>query len=183
VPEELLDISTGADQVFESRLVTAKEWARAKAIALDMLEDWVEFRASPVPPRLVEPTDVALRNLVARIASRNRAETYTASIAAAYASNDLQLRYKPVTDVDTVRFDLWARRALVDATNASLDGVRSDLVTLEWIRDRIAHTIDPVTLTRIDTLLRDLGTAVVDEDLTAAAEVVRELREVVSGVL
>ncbi len=183
VPEELADISEGADQIFESRLVTTREWTRAKVIALDMLEDWEEFRAGDVPPRLVEPTDVALRDLIARIASRNRSATYSASIAAAYASNDLQLRYKPVTKVDTMRFELWTRRALVDATYGSLDGVRSDLVTLEWIRDRIAHTLDPVTRTRVDTLVRDLGTAVIDEDAETAAELARDLRNVMDGIL
>ena len=75
-------------------------------------------------------------------------------IDAAYASNDLQLRYRPVTEVDTIRFELWVRRALVDAANGSVGGVRSDFVTLEWIRDRIAHTLDPVTLTRVDALVR-----------------------------
>ena len=75
-----------------------------------------------------------------------------------------------------MRFELWTRRALVDAIDGSLGGVRSDAVTLEWIRDRIAHTLDPVTLTRIDTLVGDLGTAVVDEDLGAAAQTARDLR-------
>jgi hypothetical protein len=40
VPEELADISAGADRIFESRLVTPGEWAQARVIALDMLEDW-----------------------------------------------------------------------------------------------------------------------------------------------
>jgi hypothetical protein len=124
-----------------------------------------------------------LQDLLARITARNRSETYAASIAVAYASNDLELRYKPVTEVDTMRFELWTRRALVDATNGSLDGVRSDQVTLEWIRDRIAHTLDPVTRTRVDTLVRDLGAAVIDEDLGAAAQTASELREVMSDSL
>ena len=83
-----------------------------------------------------------------------------------------------MTEVDTVRFELWVRRALVHAIDGSLGGVRSDLVTLEWIRDRFVHTVDPVTRTRIDTLVRDLGTAVVDKDLTAAAQTARNLRKV-----
>ena len=93
------------------------------------------------------------------------------------------MRYKPVTKVDTMRFELWTRRTLVDATYGSLDGVRSDLVTLEWIRDRIAHTLDPVTLTRIDTLVRDLGTAVIDEDAGTAAQIARDLRDVMDSIL
>ena len=183
VPDELVRISKGADSIFASKLVTLKEWTRARTIARRMLEAWEAFRTGDVPPRLVEPTDVALRNLVARVASRNRSETYSASIAASYASNDLQLRYQPVTNIDTMRFELWVRRALVDATNHSLAGVRSDLVTLEWIRDRIAHTLTPLTLTEVDTLVRDLGTAVRDEDLMAAAQVARDQREIMDDII
>jgi hypothetical protein len=183
VPAELATISTGADRIFASRLTTAEQWRRAESIAQRMQNAWDEFRAGDVPPRLVKPTRVALEHLVAQIASRHRSKTHNASIAAAYASNDLQLRYRPVTAIDTMRFELWIRRALVDATGGSLGGVRSDVVTLEWIRDRIAHTLDPVTLTRIDTLVGELGTAVVDEDLTAALQIARDLRKVVSGLI
>ena len=122
-------------------------------------------------------------DLVAEIASRDRSRTHAGSIDAAYASNDIQLRYRPVTEVDTVRFELWVGRALLDAKDGSLGGVRSDVVTLEWIRDRIAYTLDPVTLTRVDTLVGELGTAVVDEDLTAAARTARDLRQVMSGLV
>ena len=121
--------------------------------------------------------------MVEQIASRDRTKTRAASIDASYASINLQLRYRPVTEVDTVRFELWARRALVHAIDGSLGGVRSDLVTLEWIRDRFVHAVDPITRTRIDTLVRDLGTAVVDEDLTAAAQTARNLRKVMSGLI
>jgi hypothetical protein len=183
VPAELATISRGADRIFALRLVTPEQWARAETIAQSMQDAWVAFRAGDVPPRLRKPTRVSLQNLAAQIASRDRSKTHEASIDAAYASNDLQLRYRPVTEVDTIRFELWVRRALVDATGGSLGGVRSDVVTLEWIRDRIAHTLHPVTLTRMDALVGDLGTAVVDDDLTAAARTARDLREVMSGLI
>ncbi len=183
VPEELVTISLGADRIFASSLATPLQWMRAETIAQRMLDTWIAFRAGDVPSRLVKPTNVALRALVDRVASRDRSKAYPASIDAAYASNDLQLRYRPATEVDTVRFDLWVRRVLVDANDGSLGGVRSDVVTIEWIRDRIAHTLDPVTRTTLDTMVRDLGAAVVDEDLAAAAETARDLREVVGGLI
>jgi hypothetical protein len=183
VPAELATISNGADRIFASRLATPLQWTRAEHIAQGMLDAWVTFRAGDVPPRLVKPTRLALKNLIAQIASRNRSNSYSASIDAAYASNDLQLRYRPVTEVDTMRFELWVRRALVDANDGSLGGVRSDVVTLEWIRDRISHTLDPVTLVRIDTLVGELGTNVMDDDLPAAAQTARDLRDVMSGLI
>ncbi len=178
VPAELTTISKGADRIFASPLATPAQWTRAATIAQGMLDAWEAFRAGDVPPRLVNPTRLELRKLVEQIASRDRTKTRAASIDASYASINLQLRYRPVTEVDTVRFELWARRALVHAIDGSLGGVRSDLVTLEWIRDRFVHTVDPVTRTRIDTLVRDLGTAVVDKDLTAAARTARNLGKV-----
>lgn len=178
VPAELATISKGADRIFASRLATPAQWKGAETIVQGMLNAWAAFRSGDVPPRLRKPTRVSLQNLAAQIASRDRSKTHEASIDAAYASNDLQLRYRPVAEIDTMRFDLWVRRALVDAIGGSLGGVRSVVVTIEWIRDRIAHTFDPVTATRIDALVGDLGTAVVDEDLTAAAQTARDLREV-----
>jgi hypothetical protein len=82
-----------------------------------------------------------------------------------------------------MRFDLWVRRALVDATGGSLGRARSDVVTLEWIRDRIAHTLDPVILTRIDALVGDMGVAVAEEDLAAAAQTACDLLEVMGGLV
>lgn len=182
VPAELVTISEGADRIFASRLATPAQWRNAERTALGMLDAWDAFRAGDVPPRLVKPTRVALKGLVAAIATRDRSTTRLASIDAANASNDLQLRYRPVTEIDTIRFELWVRRALQDALDGSLGGVRSDFVTLEWIRDRIAHTLDPVTLTRIDTLVRAVGAAVLDDALPAAEMAARELGEVVAAL-
>lgn len=182
-PAELTAISDGADRIFFSRLSTPAQWKRARMQASNMVEAWNTFVAGDVPPRLVRPTRLALDALVTQVEARDRWKARAASIDAAYASINLQLRYRPVTEVDTTRFELWARRALVHANEGSLGGVRSDLVTIEWIRDRIAHTVDPVTRTTIDTLVRDLGTAVVDDDLDAAADSARALRKVVAGLI
>ena len=183
VPAELMTISNGADRIFGSPLATILEWRRALQRAHRMLDAWIAFRAGDVPPRLVKPTSIALRNLIALIEARSRSKTRDASIDAAYASNDLQLRYRPVIKIDTRRFELWVLRALVDAAAGSLGGTRSDVVTLEWLRDRIALSLDPVTLVRLDTLVGEMGGAVVDEDLTAAARAARDLRDVMSGIL
>jgi hypothetical protein len=183
VPTELTTISNGADRIFGSPLSTTLEWRRADSRAHRMLDAWNAFRAGDVPPRLVKPTSIALRNLIAQIESRSRAKTRDASIDAAYASNDLQLRYRPVIEVDTRRFELWVRRALVDATAGSLGGTRSDVVTLEWLRDRIALSLDPVTLVRLDSLVGEMGGAVVDHDLSAAAHVARDLRAMMSRLI
>ena len=183
VPAELTVISEGADRIFSSKLATSAQWHKAEMEALDIVDAWDTFGAGDVPPRLVKPTDRALQQLLDHIASRDRSRVRASSIEVSYASINLQLRYRPVTEVDTVRFELWTRRALVHAIDGSLGDVRSDLVTIEWIRDRFVHTIDPVTRTRIDSLVGDLGTTVVDEDLEAAADAARALLDVVGGLI
>ncbi len=183
VPAELTTISDGADRIFGSPLANPTQWQRAETTAQAMLDAWVAFRSGDVPPRLVKPTRLALHGLITQIASRNRPETHRASIDAAYASNDLQLRHRPVTEIDTARFELWTRRAFVDATEGSLGGVRSDVVTLDWIRDRIAHTLDAVTRIRLDSLVGDIGSAVLDGDPAAAATAAQDLRTLMSGLV
>jgi len=61
--------------------------------------------------------------------------------------------------------------------------VRSDVVTLEWIRDRIASSLDPVTLVQVDTAVSGLGVAVGDGDVKAAAATARSLDEVMRALL
>jgi len=140
-----------------------------------MREAWGSLRDSGVPPRLVRPTNDAVRRLAGPIESRDRSGTCRASIDAAYASSDLKLRHLPVVAVDTIRFELCTRRALVDALEGSIVGVRSDFVTPEWIRDRITGALDPAQLTRVDALGGRLGTAVVEEQLGTAAQTARQL--------
>jgi hypothetical protein len=56
--------------------------------------------------------------------------------------------------------------------------VNSDVTTIEWIRDRIAHVVTPVALARIDRHVGALRAAVTDGKLRAAAKIARRLRSV-----
>ncbi|MCI0632604.1 MAG: hypothetical protein L0206_01595 [Actinobacteria bacterium] len=183
VPLELSTISNTADRIFASPLATPAQWRRAERAARGVVESWDAFRAGDVPPRLIEPMDIALDDLTARIEDRDRSKTRGASIALSFASIDLQLRHRPVVEVDAARFELWARRILVDVANGSIGGARGDFVTMEWIRDRFAHTLDVVTRTRLDTLVRDMGTAIFDGDLEATASLARELRDLLRPIV
>ena len=116
---------------------------------------WRNLQARPVPPRLKGVMDDAL----ARQSAFDVAQT----------ALDLQLQYRPPAEIDRARFDLWARRLTVDAKAENATGVTGDLVVLEWIRDRIAHTLDAVDRTRLNSQLVGLRTSVNDEDLPAVA--------------
>jgi hypothetical protein len=116
---------------------------------------WRNFQTREVPPRLKGVMDDAL----ARQSAFDVAQT----------ALDLQLRYRPPAEIDRERFDLWARRLIVDAKADNATGVTGDLVVLEWIRDRIAHTLDRVDRARVNSKLVALRATVSDDDLSAAA--------------
>jgi hypothetical protein len=120
-----------------------------------MKQAWRNFQAGEVPPRLKGVMDDAL----ARQSAFDVANT----------ALDLQLRYRPPAEIDRERFDLWARRLTVDAAAGNAVAVTGDLVVLEWIRDRIAHTLDSVDRTRVNSQLVALRATLNDEDLPAAA--------------
>jgi hypothetical protein len=156
-----------------------------------------------VPPRLVAPMARALDSLDRAVASRGPARAGQAAVggrrparaapaasaaagpraararqaafAVADAALDLQLQYRPPAAIDRDRLVLWARRAGADAAARSLPALRGDAATLTWIRDRIARSLDPVALARLDRRLGDFEGAVGEGDLAEAAKSARAL--------
>ena len=119
-----------------------------------------------------------LEALSSAIANRDRSRAGTAAIDVARSALDLELRYRPPAEIDVRRFELWANQVVVDAAAGDVGGVRSDVTTMEWIRDRFARRIDPADLTAIDAHLVALRETVANEaeDLETAAAEGRELR-------
>jgi len=134
-----------------------------------------------VPPQLVAPTNSALKALAKAIKTRKAAAARAAdALAVAQATLDLQLQFRPVVQIDLARSDLWARQVLVDAPLDDIAAISGDTANLEWIRDRIARSLDSVVVTRIDTLLEQLRSNVKDGDATAAAETAVALRDLLA---
>jgi hypothetical protein len=178
-PRELGTIAASADAV--SAAAPRQRWRAASAAARRIESAWRLLRTRDVPPRLRDELAgavVQLRRAVAARASRRSAE---AAIDLAQAGLDLGLRYRPPADIDRARFELWARRLLLDAKVGDLAAAKGDLATLEWIRDRFAHTLDPVGRTRIDSVLGALRTTLTDEDLGGAAAEAARLRAPLGG--
>ncbi|MBA2239638.1 MAG: hypothetical protein H0W09_00105, partial [Solirubrobacterales bacterium] len=109
------------------------------------------------------------RTLAGATRARVRARAATAAIDVAQSSLDLQLRHRPQTEIDLARFELWVRQVIVDEAAGDIGGVRGDIATLEWIRDRFSAALDPAGLTRIDAHLVVLRESLVDQDLGAIA--------------
>ncbi len=68
---------------------------------------------------------------------------------------------------------------LVDAAAGDAGGVRGDVTTMEWIRDRFADDLEAGDLTAIDAHLITLRESVANEseDLKAASAEASELRD------
>jgi hypothetical protein len=175
LPEELRTLSSGSEDIF--RASRSGEWQSASSSVEEMRTAWDAYlQAGDVPSRLDAPMSDALKALAGAIDARDPAGAGQAAHGAAIASLDLQLRYLSPAETDLARFDVWARRVLVDAAANDMAGVRGDLATLEWIRDRFADTLESTDLTRIDAHLEALRTTVDDEDLAAATDEAEHLR-------
>jgi hypothetical protein len=138
-PPELTLLSGGAYQVVDT--VRSGHWRRASATLKAMTGAWDTLRAGEMPERLGARMSKARGALVAAVGARDRQQASQAALEVVDASLDLQLRYRPVAEINLARFELWARQLFVDAAARNAAGVHGDVTTLAWIRDRIALTI------------------------------------------
>ena len=123
--------------------------------------------------------DRAFETLSVAVGKRDSTRAGSAAIDVAQSALDFQLQYLPPAEVDLRRFGLWANQILVDAAAGDLGGVRGDVTTMEWVRDRFADQINPADLTAIDAHLVALRESVSNEtgDLRAASAEASELRD------
>ena len=160
----------------------AKDWNAASATLEKMTGAWDTYKAGEVP-KMIEPRMTGdLAALAEAVDSRDSAQARQAAIDAARWSLDLQLQYRPPDQIDLARFDLWAAQLMVDAAAGDANAVNGDFFALDYIRDRILHTLDGADVTRINTVLEELQGAVGDEDLAAATDAAERLRETLAGL-
>ena len=117
-----------------------------------------------------------LRELARAVSARDRAASGTAAVDVSRSALDLQLRFRQPVEVDRERFLLWTRQVEVDAAAGDVGGVRGDVSGLEWIRDRFAHSLAPLTRTSVDTHLTALRAKAAEEELAAASAEAGRLR-------
>ena len=78
----------------------------------------------------------AVGDLVSSVDARDPAAATRAAMAVAQSGTDLQLRYRPVVEVDLIRFDLWLAQLVIDAAGGDKAAVNGDSFTLDYLRDR-----------------------------------------------
>jgi hypothetical protein len=179
-PAELETLSSAPLDVFDA--ARSGDWNAASARVEEMTAAWETYRTGEVP-RMVEPrmTD-ALAALSEAVEARDAAQARQAAIDAARWSLDLQLQYRPPAEIDLARFDLWAAQLVLDAAAGDTAAVNGDFFTLDYIRDRVLHTLDADDVTRINATLEELQGAVGDGDLAAAADAAERLRDTLAGL-
>ena len=185
-PDDLAALFQGAIAIDDA--ARAEDWAAVVEQRDAMAAAWDRRRAAGGLPELLEAQMTRALGamngdaLTPAVDARNPAGSARAALGVATATLDFQLRYRPVTEVDRARFGLWARHLVLDASLGEPGGVAGDVTCLEWIRDRIAHTLDPAAAAELDTRLRDLRAAASDGDLEAVSTGAAELRTQLAGL-
>ncbi len=177
-PAELETLASGADEIFDH--ARSRDWAAASATLRSMSGAWRNLRAGEVPPRLDDQMNRALKALARAVAAHDRSRVAHAALDVVGADLDLELQYRPPVEIDMARFDLWARRLLLDAARRNEAAVLGDVTTLEWIRDRIA--LGALDASRIDDQLRYLRAAAEAEEFQVLVEDAVRLRKALAAV-
>ncbi len=177
-PVALQTLHSGAGDIF-----AAGDCGSASATLVTMTSAWAAFQAAGgVPPLLQAQMTDTLGALTAAVAACNPAAMQNAALDTAQASLDLQLRHRPPTEIDLARLDLWVQQLLVDAEAADAGAVAGDATTLEWLRDRVRHTVDPSDARLVDKQLRTIRSAADAEDFAKAADAAEALRDVLADI-
>jgi hypothetical protein len=143
MPAELTTMLDGALSVVDA--AGSGNWKAASTTVSEMVAAWTSHRSTDVP-RPIEPLlDGALKGLAAAVGAHRVTLAQNAAIEAARLSLDLQLRYRPVTEIDLARLDLWAAQLVVDEAAGDTAGVAADHYALDYVRDRIRQALDEAT--------------------------------------
>lgn len=188
VPADLQTMSTGANDIFQA--AGSGDWTAADRSFAAMQAAWSAHQGSAhVPPLLKIQMDRTLDalagdDMVPTLDARNAEGTRSAALDVAQAALDLELQYRPPSEIDLARLTVWAEETVVDGSSDEADSgqVAGDVTSLEWTWDRIANTFDEADAGEIEAQLKDLRTAADDEDTDAAATGAAQLLETLAGV-
>lgn len=173
-PIELDTLSSGALVIFDA--VKSKDWDTASASLTDMINAWDTHQAGKLPFMLDAQMSDALTALIGSVNARQ------AALDVAQANLDLELQYRAPVEIDLARFNLLTKQVLIDVEADEVPWVKSDVTTLELIRDRFVHSIDLASATHLNALLEDLRASIENEDLEASAEIAGNLFELSAGL-
>jgi hypothetical protein len=176
IPPELDALYSGALDIFAA--TGSEEWNAASATVGKMNNAWNAYRTGEVPRKIEPRMSDSLMTLGAAVDDRDTERARQAALDVAGWSLDLRLQYRPQTEVDLARMDLWAARVIIDAAAGDDGAVGGDVFTLGYIRDRILNALDDADTTRVNTAYLKLQVAAADGDLAKASDAAVRLREI-----
>ena len=178
-PAELDTLAKGTVIIFD--VVDAVDWTAAGDALTSAKNAWASFGAGELPPLLADQMKVAVAALGAAVDGHDAGAARHQAIAVARLTFDFRLRHRPVTEIDSVRFDLWAAQVLVDGAADDAGGIKGDTATLELVWNRIAQTFDAAKAAEIEGKLGDLRTAADAEDVGQAVTIATAVRAALAG--
>ena len=97
---------------------------------------------------------------------RNPEGARNAALDVEMAALDLELQYRPPTEIDLGRFNVWANQLALDSASDEADAghIAGDVSSLEWVWDRIADRFGQADVDEIEASWMDLRAAADDED-------------------
>jgi hypothetical protein len=168
MPPELVTLAEGAEGILEAARLG--EWEGAKATIRRMHPAWKTLNAGSQPPMIAARLSRSLAALTRAVRVEKAARAEQKAIDLSQSVYDLELRYRPPAKIDVARFHLWTQQLRVHAAAKDLADATGDVAVLEWIRDRIAHSLDPTGRNELNSRLRDLRLATDARNLPAAAD-------------
>src|SRR5918995_399769 len=168
LPDELGNLYSGALETFDA--AKSRNWNAASGADNKMNAAWKTYRRGKVPKKIEPRMNEALAALKAAVDARDAERSRQAAIDVAQWSLDLRMQYRPQTEIDLARTDLWAAQLTLDASEGDAGAVRGDVFTIGYIRDRILNTLDDADVVRVDTEVQQLQVATADKDLAAASD-------------
>jgi hypothetical protein len=163
---ELRRVSTGAWGVLENARLG--DWDAANQTLKQLQGLWAELRSRKYPPLVVEWMTRELKVLATAVTKEDVNVTSLAAVDVAQSALDLELLYRGNVEID--RFHLHAQQLRVLAAMNDPAGVRAEVATLEWIRDRLAGLLNSTQLANLDAELRALRAASDAKNVQAAAD-------------
>jgi hypothetical protein len=181
VPPDLTAITEGSRAI--AAAVQAGDWAVAAEASNDITAAWDRFSAATaVPDSVAGWLGRDLDGLATAIDAHDAGATQHAALDVRQSGLDLQLRHRPVQEVDLDRFSLWLERLQLDIAADSAAAARADVFALDYIRDRLRDRLDAATAAAVNAQLGELQIAVVDDDLEAMATAGSDLLATVAAI-
>jgi hypothetical protein len=167
-PAGLGAMATGSEATLESARLL--DWPAATSTVRRVRAAWRTVRADGPPWRVAERLELDLTGMRTALRRHQPARLGQRAVDVWQSVLDLQLRYRPTTQVDLARMHLWTQQLRVHAARHSPGGVAGATATLEWMRDRVTSDVSATELADLDARLHDVRAAQEAGNLRAAAD-------------